>query len=155
MRDIIKIMALAFALLSSLAAEAADYLTVTDANGDKTSFALSEKPTVSFTATSLHLVAGEQTIDYPLTEYRSFTLTDQASGVGSLETVANPLFEIGETLRGSGLVPASTVALYNLNGQLVREARVSAKGTMSLPLNDLKGVIVVKSSNKSFKFIKK
>lgn len=158
MRENIKILATAVALLSSVAVSATSYLTVSDSNGSKTSFALSEKPTVSFTATSLRLVAGEQTIDYPLSEYRSFTLTDdsETTGIGAVETVKqNPVFTLGETLQGSGLESGGTVAIYNISGQLVRQARVSAQGFVNIPLNDLKGVLVVKTNNKSFKFIKK
>lgn len=64
-------MAVTCALLTTIALHAASYLTVTDSNGSKTSFELSQKPAISFTYNSLRLVAGEQTIDYPLTEYRS------------------------------------------------------------------------------------
>lgn len=75
-------MAVTCALLTTIALHAASYLTVTDSNGSKTSFELSQKPAISFTYNSLRLVAGEQTIDYPLTEYRSFTLTDDNETTG-------------------------------------------------------------------------
>ena len=150
-------MAVTCALLTTIALHAASYLTVTDSNGSKTSFELSQKPAISFTYNSLRLVAGEQTIDYPLTEYRSFTLTDdnETGSSATKQLKASPLFSFGNTLRGSGLEPNSTVALYSVSGQLLKQSRVSANGTVSIPLEGLKGVVVVKAANKSFKFIKK
>ena len=151
-------MAVTCALLTTIALHAASYLTVTDSDGSKTSFELSQKPAISFTYNSLRLVASEQTIDYPLTEYRSFTLTDdnETTGISATKQLkASPLFSFGNTLRGSGLEPNSTVALYSISGQLLKQSRVSANGTVSIPLEGLKGVVVVKAANKSFKFIKK
>lgn len=148
----------ALVMLSPLATEAANYLTVTDTNGSKVSFALTQKPTVSFTASSLRLVAGDQTIDYPLTQYRSFTLTDsnETTGIGTVRTAeGTPVFTLGETLQASGLEPNSTVAVYSIGGQQVRQAKAGADGAVSIPLNGLKGVMVVKTSTKSFKFIKR
>lgn len=148
----------ALVMLSPLATEAANYLTVTDTNGSKVSFALTQKPTVSFTASSLRLVAGDQTIDYPLTQYRSFTLTDsnETTGIGTVRTAdGTPVFTLGETLQASGLEPNSTVAVYSIGGQVVRQARANASGLVTMPLNGLKGMLVVKAGNKSFKFIRK
>ena len=34
-------------------------------------FALSEKPTVTFTSTAMVLTAGSQTVEYPLTDFRA------------------------------------------------------------------------------------
>lgn len=153
-----KILATFLILLSSLAVNAANYLTVTDADGSKTSFVLTQKPVVSFTTSSLRLVAGNDTIDYPLSQYRSFALTDdnETTGISATKRLkASPLFSFGNTLRGSGLEPNSTVALYSVSGQLLKQSRVSANGTVSIPLEGLKGVVVVKAANKSFKFIKK
>ena len=45
-------MAVTCALLTTIALHAASYLTVTDSNGSKTSFELSQKPSVSPTTVS-------------------------------------------------------------------------------------------------------
>ena len=42
-----------------------------------------------------------------------------------------------------------------ISGQQVRQAKAGADGAVSIPLNGLKGVMVVKTSTKSFKFIKR
>lgn len=86
-------MAVTCALLTTIALHAASYLTVTDSNGSKTSFEPSQKPAISFTYNSLRLVAGEQTIDYPLTEYRSFTLTDdnETTGISATKQTSESL----------------------------------------------------------------
>jgi hypothetical protein len=148
----------ALVMLSPLATEAANYLTVTDADGSKTSFVLTQKPVVSFTTSSLRLVAGNDTIDYPLSQYRSFALTDdnETTAVNTIKAATSGhVFTLGETLQAKGLEPYSTVAIYTISGQQVRQAKAGADGAVSIPLNGLKGVMVVKTSTKSFKFIKR
>ena len=119
---------------------------------------LTQKPVVSFTTSSLRLVAGNDTIDYPLSQYRSFALTDdnETTAVNTIKAATSGhVFTLGETLQAKGLEPYSTVAIYTISGQQVRQAKAGADGAVSIPLNGLKGVMVVKTSTKSFKFIKR
>lgn len=141
----------------TLALQAANYLTVTDSKGQKVSFALTEKPTVTFTAENLVLTAGAQTVEYPLTEYRSFELTDDST-TGIEKTVSptgNPVFTFGDNLHAEGLPAGSRLSVYTINGQLVGNAVVNSNGSADIPLNNINGALVVKSATKSFKFIKK
>ncbi len=153
------VVAIAFLLAMGLtSASAAEYLTVSDANGNKTSFALSEKPTVTFSSENIILTAGDQTVEYPLTEYRSFTFTNdnETTAIGQVETAAgsNAVFSFANGIHGEGLEAGSRVVVYNLGGQTVGSAKVSADGSLDIQL-DAAGVYVVKTSAKSFKFIKK
>lgn len=157
-----KLLSIAIALLCSataLTAQAANYVTVADANGAKVSFEVSAKPTVTFTATDLVITAGEQTVEYPLTDYRSFTFTDDnqtTTGIGSVDnTGTNAVFTIGDNVHGEGLKAGSRVAVYSANGQLVGQATVSSNGSVDISLNGGNGVYIVKSASKTFKFIKK
>ena len=139
------------------AATAADFVKVTDKAGAATTFALSEKPTVTFTADKLVLKAGSQTVEYPLADMVTFEFADQPTGIstaGGEETYAVFSFS-SSSVRGEGLKPGSRVEVYTVNGQLVSSARVSQSGSVEAPLNGQTGVFIVKSSNKTFKFINK
>ena len=148
------VMLLAF--MSTLSASAANYVKVSDKDGKDTYFALSEKPTVTFTSTAMVLTAGSQTIEYPLTDFRAFAFANQSTGIGTLDTEGNSaVFSFGNSLKGEGLKAGSQVAVYTINGQLVGRATVSQSGTVEIPLDGQTGVFVVKSLSKTFKFIRK
>lgn len=67
----------------TVSAAAADYVKVTDKAGAATTFALSEKPTVTFTADKLVLKAGSQTVEYPLADMVTFEFADQPTGINT------------------------------------------------------------------------
>lgn len=144
------------ASMSTLSASAADYVKVSDKDGKDTYFALSEKPTVTFTSTAMILTAGSQTVEYSLTDFRAFAFADQPTGIGTLDAESNnAVFSFGNSLKGEGLKAGSQVAVYTINGQLVGRATVSQSGSVEIPLDGQTGVFVVKSLSKTFKFIRK
>lgn len=145
------------ASMSTLSASAADYVKVSDKDGKDTYFALSEKPTVTFTSTAMVLTAGSQTVEYPLTDFRAFAFADPSSaGIGTLDEEGNnAVFSFGNSLKGEGLKAGSQVAVYTINGQLVGRSTVSQNGSVEIPLDGQTGVFVVKSLSKTFKFIRK
>ena len=144
------------ASMSTLSASAADYVKVSDKDGKDTYFALSERPTVTFTSDHLILTAGSQRVEYPLTDFRAFTFANQPTGIGSLDVEGNnAVFTFGNSLKGEGLKAGSQVAVYTINGQLVGRAIVSQSGSVEIPLDGQTGVFVVKSLSKTFKFIRK
>ena len=144
------------ASMTSFSVSAANYVKVSDKDGKDTYFALSEKPTVTFTSTAMVLTAGSQTIEYPLTDFRAFAFADQPTGIGTLDAESNnAVFSFGNSLKGEGLKAGSQVAVYTINGQLVGRATVSQNGSVEIPLDGQTGVFVVKSLSKTFKFIRK
>lgn len=148
------VMLLAF--MSTLSASAAKHVKVSDKDGNDTYFALSEKPTVTFTSTAMVLTAGSQTIEYPLTDFHAFAFADDPTGIGTLDAESNnAVFSFGNSLKGEGLKAGSQVAVYTINGQLVGRSTVSQSGSVEIPLDGQTGVFVVKSLSKTFKFIRK
>ena len=144
------------AFMSTLSASAAKHVKVSDKDGNDTYFALSEKPTVTFTSTAMVLTAGSQTIEYPLTDFRAFAFADDPAGIGTLDAESNnAVFSFGNSLKGEGLKAGSQVAVYTINGQLVGRSTVSQSGSVEIPLDGQTGVFVVKSLSKTFKFIRK
>ncbi|WP_455092071.1 T9SS C-terminal target domain-containing protein [Prevotella jejuni] len=144
------------ASMTSVSVSAANHVKVSDKDGNNTYFALSEKPTVTFTSTAMVLTAGSQTIEYPLTDFRAFAFEDQPTSIESLNAEGNnAVFSFGNSLKGEGLKAGSQVAVYTINGQLVGRSTVSQSGTVEIPLDGQTGVFVVKSLSKTFKFIRK
>ena len=142
--------------MTSVSVSAANHVKVSDKDGNNTYFALSEKPTVTFTPTAMVLTAGSQTIEYPLTDFRAFAFEDDPLSIESLNGEGNnAIFSFGNSLKGEGLKAGSQVAVYTINGQLVGRSTVSQSGTVEIPLDGQTGVFVVKSLSKTFKFIRK
>ena len=142
--------------MTSVSVSAANHVKVSDKDGNNTYFALSEKPTVTFTSTAMVLTAGSQTVEYPLTDFRAFAFEDDPTGIGTLDAESNnAVFSFGNSLKGEGLKAGSQVAVYTINGQLVGRATVSQSGSVEIPLDGQTGVFVVKSLSKTFKFIRK
>lgn len=159
MRRLLFIAIAALLSMTSLTANAADYVTVSDKAGNKVSFALTAKPTVTFTDESLVITAGEQTVEYPRADYRIFTLTDDDQTTTAIEKVndnngSNVVFTFADGVHGEGLKAGSRVMVFSINGQLVGSANASANGSVDIPLQG-NGVYIVKSATKSFKFIRK
>ena len=145
------------ASMTSISVSAANHVKVSDKDGNNTYFALSDKPTVTFTSTAMILTAGSQTVEYPLTDFRAFAFANpQPAGIRSLDEESNnAVFSFGNSLKGEGLKAGSQVAVYTINGQLVGRATVSQNGSVEIPLDGQTGVFVVKSLSKTFKFIRK
>ena len=144
------------ASMTSISVSAAKHVKVSDKDGNNTYFALSEKPTVTFTSTVMVLTAGSQTVEYPLTDFRAFAFEDDPLSIESLNGEGNnAVFSFGNSLKGEGLKAGSQVAVYTINGQLVGRSTVSQSGTVEIPLDGQTGVFVVKSLSKTFKFIRK
>ena len=158
-RTTIRALVCAIALsFGSAWALAASHVKVSGKTGESTYFNLSDKPTVTFTTNKLVIKAGSQTVEYPLTEFRSFEFADPSTnGIGAVpsQNESQAVFSFGEDVRGEGLQPGSRVSIFNVSGQLVVSATVNADGAVSLPLNGQTGVFIVKSTSRTFKFIKK
>lgn len=157
MRKLYTLAIAALLSLTSLSAHAADYVTVSGNDGSKVSFALSETPMVTFTAENLVITAGSQTVEYPRTDYRIFTLTDdnQTTAIDKVDSDgSNVIFSFADGIHGEGLKSGSRVVVYSINGQMVGSASASAGGSVDIPLQG-NGIYIVKSAAKTFKFIKK
>lgn len=103
------------------------------------------------------MTAGNDVVEYPITDYRSFTLTDdnESTAVTKVNDDApKAIISSDGTLHGEGLKAGSRVSIYTINGESVGSATASATGTVDIPLNG-RGVYIVRTPEKSFKIIKK
>lgn len=122
-----------FGVFQNLSAD--EKVVVTDIKGEKISFLLSTNPIVSFDAYSLILNTNEETVSYPLTEYRSFTIESNPSSVKQTTLLQSPLFFINNgLLEASGLKPKSKILVCNISGMVITEGITDENGYISLSL---------------------
>lgn len=134
---------------------AEENVVVTDVNGEKISFLLSSSPIVSFNEQSLIITTDNETVFYPISEYRSFTIENvQSDLVDVTNSHQNPSFYFNENLVANGLEPSSKVSVYNVLGILISEGSTDENGSLILPINANKASIyIVSTSVGSFKVI--
>lgn len=135
---------------------AEENVVVTDVNGEKISFLLSSSPIVSFNEQSLIITTNNETVFYPISEYRSFTIENdvQSDVVDVTNSHQNPSFYFNGNLVANGLEPSSKVSVYNALGILISEGSTDENGSLILPINANKASIyVVSTSVGSFKVI--
>ena len=157
MKKVLRTLTLALlALFASSTVRAADHVKVSEKDGKTTIFALSDDPTVTCRATDLVITAGTKTVNFPLTEGLTFEIITEPTAIQTAPNASRDVrFTLDNSVKGEGLQPGSTVAIYRIDGQTVGTATVNSNGSVEIPLNGLRGIFIVKSSTKSFKFIKK
>ena len=118
---------------TSMAVQAAKYVRVSGGDGSATYFEVADKPTVTFTAANLVI----------------------STGISTTEATQQPVFRLGESISASGLQPGSILSVYTSDGSLVGKSQVSQNGEATISIGPKKGVYIVKTSSKTFKFIKR
>lgn len=116
-------------------------------------FVLEDKPTVTYTVSSVVFSTAERTVEYPIESTVTVTFTDCS---GAVETeVTTPRFDVGfGEVRASGLTPDETVSIYTCTGKLVLSGRADADGTLSVPADQLPAEpMIIKTYKYAFKFI--
>lgn len=131
-----------------------DKVIVSDENDEKVSFLLSSKPVVSFDAYDLILTTDQETVLYPLTKFRSFSI--ESKSADNVDQVSSPYqiptFSFKDGLHAINLQPTSQVMVYNVTGMMIAEGFANENGSLTLPINAQKNSIcIVKTSVGSFK----
>ena len=119
-------------------------LVVHAKSGGEVSYALSEKPVVTYKGDVLILTTESTTVEYPLADLQKFTFEETADAVESVR-MNQP--------KGDG-----TVRIYNVSGTLVRTIQPSENGgsdarfsTQDLPA----GIYIIKQGAQTYKIRKK
>lgn len=149
-----KIILILLTFCSVLPSVASDHIKVTNAHDEAVYFAIDEQPTVTFTASSLVITTIKSTIEYPIAEYRAFTFEEPTTN-DITSTTYEPVFNIGSSLVAEGLQPGSAVSVCDVSGLVIGRAKASNDGKVEIPLNNQKGIFIVKTTSRTFKFIKR
>lgn len=119
-------------------------LTIHAKSGAKVSYALSEKPVVTYQGNVLVLTTPGTTMEYPLSDLQMFTFSGSTNAVESVTM---------EPSKGDG-----TVRIYNMSGVLVRTIKPSGDrsadttfSTQDLP----SGIYIIKQGRQTYKITKK
>lgn len=138
-------------------------LVLTETNGTKTEFALESFPVITIEDNNLVITHNGNQLTTALTGVQDYhfiekTVTTSISSVPSNDpkNEANtPQFSFSNA-EVSGLKAGARVAIYNLNGTQISSVTADGEGRVALDLSSLpKGVYILRTPTKSFKFMNK
>ena len=138
-------------------------LVLTETNGTKTEFALDSYPVITIEGNDLVITCKDQKVTTALTGVQDYhfiekKVTTSISSVPSNDPkseTATPSFSFSNA-EVSGLKAGARVAIYNLNGTQICSVTADGEGRVALDLSSLpKGVYILRTPTKSFKFMNK
>ncbi len=138
-------------------------LVLTETNGTKTEFALESSPVITIEGNDLVITCEGKKLSTALTgvqDYRFIEkkVTTSISSVPSNDpknASVSPQFSFSNA-EVSGLKAGARVAIYNLNGTQISSVTADGEGRVALDFSSLpKGVYILRTPTKSFKFMNK
>lgn len=130
-------------------------LTVWMKDGTKVAFALSEKPTVTFSETEL-IITTKENNHYALESISKFTYESIPDDIKNLLDDTQAFILDGETLLFPSLKANTTVSITSLNGTSIFKKTVKCDGEYAFPLANLQaGVYFVSVNGLTYKIVKR
>ena len=138
-------------------------LVLTETNGTTTEFALESFPVITIEGNNLVISHNGNQLTTALTGVQDYhfiekTVTTSISSVPSNDpknTSNTPQFSFSNA-EVSGLKAGARVAIYNLNGTQISSVTADGEGRVALDFSSLpKGVYILRTPTKSFKFMNK
>lgn len=138
-------------------------LVLTETNGTKTEFALESFPVITIEGNNLVITHNGNQLTTALTGVQDYhfiekKVTTSISSVPSNDPKNEsntPQFSFSNA-EVSGLKAGARVAIYNLNGTQISSATADGEGRVALDFSSLpKGVYILRTPTKSFKFMNK
>ena len=156
MKKLLFLLILLLALPIGMLADNQNTLIVKTKDGAQTTFVLQDKPRVTFEGTDLKVVSDKETVAFALADVLRFEYVKK-DALGIDEDVVDPT---GVSYQGGVLVisqlrQGASVAVYALDGKLLRQLTASHSGTYRLNLSELPtGLYLVKADNVTYKITK-
>ena len=138
-------------------------LVLTETNGTTTEFALESFPVITIEGNNLVITHNGNQLTTALTGVQDYhfiekTVTTSISSVPSNDPKNEsntPQFSFSNA-EVSGLKAGTRVAIYNLNGTQISSVTADGEGRVALDFSSLpKGVYILRTPTKSFKFMNK
>ena len=138
-------------------------LVLTETNGTTTEFALESFPVITIEGNNLVITHNGNQLTTALTGVQNYhfiekTVTTSISSVPSNDPKNEsntPQFSFSNA-EVSGLKAGARVAIYNLNGTQISSVTADGEGRVALDFSSLpKGVYILRTPTKSFKFMNK
>lgn len=153
-KNILKVCAAALLASPSLAmAEVFDAVRISGGDTEVRTILLADNPSVSFHDDGILIKAGALTLEYPLSPSVTFELVNSTSLLLTNQN-RGVSYTFGSSFSANGLPAGSYVAIYNLNGACVAAGTADSQGSVTLPLEGLAGVLIVRTVSDTFKIIK-
>ena len=134
-------------------ADGAHFLVVNSKDGTKTTFALADKPKVSFVDGELSIVSNSKKFAMNIADVKNYTFEEESTGIGKVIKNGNAKVENGCVIF-SGMTAGSKVSAYTQDGRLIKECTANANGTAFIDLSTLpKGIIILHSSKTDIKVV--
>ena len=139
------------------------FLVLTETNGTKTEFALESFPVITIEGNNLVITCKDQKLTTALTGVQDYHFIEKKVPTAISNIPANdpkgetatPRFSFSNA-EVSGLKAGARIAIYNLNGTQVSSVTADGEGRVALDLSSLpKGVYILRTPTKSFKFMNK
>lgn len=132
-------------------------LVVWAKDGLQVSYALTEKPRVTFTETDLEITTNSLHISYPLETMERFTYEKETTSITDLNSEeAFPFIFDGNALIFPNLKANGSVSIYSLNGAPVFKRTVFNDGKYAFSISTLKtGIYIINVNGLTYKIAKR
>ncbi|MBQ8064443.1 MAG: hypothetical protein IJ144_02355 [Prevotella sp.] len=156
-RRILLTAALALAATALWAEEPAPCVVVEQTDGTRTEYLLTTEPRVSYDGSVVRLQSSEADVELAVADVAKVYLAESVlpTGISSSAAAGGRSVRVRLTAGGlelSGLEPGSDASAVSLDGRRLSGSRAGNDGSLLLPLSNVSGgVIVVRTSNQSFK----
>ena len=151
--------ALAVSTVSAWAQTTEMCVVVEQTNGGTANYLLSTEPRITFVNDVVTLTSTKETVELPAADVAKVYLSsvNTSTGIQQVEAPEAVLISLTDgKLALNGLKAGSPVTLYSADGRQLFAGTTSAAGALSLPLGQFPGgIIIVKTTSQTFKFIKK
>ena len=138
-------------------------LVLTETNGTTTEFALESFPVITIEDNNLVITCKNQKLTTALTGVQDYRFIEKKVTAGISSVPSNDPKNASNTSQFSfsntevsGLKAGARVAIYNLNGTQISSVTADGEGRVALDFSSLpKGVYILRTPTKSFKFMNK
>lgn len=156
MKSCFRLTLMTLLLLTTITMRAVDvqYLTI-EVQGKPVSFALSDKPIISYQNNLLKLSTTKETIEFSVTDITSFRFEETSTSVRNLMSGDEPLVK-GGIVYFSDLTPGTLVQVFSTDGRKVAETKIDTNGTAEVNISVLaKGTYIIKTEKYTIKYMNK
>ena len=132
-------------------------VVIETAGGQRTEYALTEAPRLTYDGNTVTLTTTKVSVDYTTSNILKVMLTDISStGINDVESSLGNILLSNDEVRMSGLAADESVTLYNTNGMLLSTWKATSTGELTINLSDLsRGIYIIKTNHQSFKVTRK
>lgn len=121
-------------------------------DGTKVVFDFSERITITFSGNTVNVKTPTKTFECVFDDFEEMKLDETVTKIEE-EAMPGSVTMNGDQISIRGLVMNTSVAIYSVSGQLLKQAVASPEGTLCIDISSLpKGTYVIKVGNSNTKF---